>query len=104
MIYIGKIGIVQILYAGRPAALKKQRKYMFFGGISPNNVLYSNSTKKNVQNNHQNQRYYTFELYCNLYNYACLTFRTTCARAVQHEFELSTLPSIPSTGHVGGLC
>jgi hypothetical protein len=28
--------------AGRPAALKKQRKYMFFGGISPNNVLYSN--------------------------------------------------------------
>jgi hypothetical protein len=52
--------------AGRPAALKKQRKYMFFGGISPNNVLYSNSTKKNVQNNHQNQRHYTFKLYCNL--------------------------------------
>jgi len=23
---------------------------------------------------------------------------------LQHEFELSTIPSIPSNGHVGGLC
>ena len=44
----------------------------------------------------------------NQINYACPNFRTTCAMALmftlQHEFELSTLPSIPSNGHVGGLC
>ena len=28
-------------YAGRQAAYKKQQKYMFFGQISPNNILYS---------------------------------------------------------------
>ena len=27
-------------------------------------------------------------------NYTCPNFRTTCALALQHEFELSTLPSI----------
>ena len=40
-------------------------------------------------------------------NYACPSFQTTCALALmftlQHKFELSTLPSIPSIGHVGGL-
>jgi hypothetical protein len=27
-----------------------------------------------------------------------------CAMTLQHEFELSTLPSIPSNGQVGDLC
>ena len=36
-------------------------------------------------------------------NYACPNFRTTYAMALQHEFKLSTLPSIPSNGHVGDL-
>ena len=38
-------------------------------------------------------------------NYAYPNFRTTCtcAMTLQHEFELSTLPLIPSNGHVGGL-
>ena len=36
-------------------------------------------------------------------NYACLNFLNTCAMALQHEFELSTLISIPSNSHVGGL-
>jgi len=36
--------------------------------------------------------------------YACPIFRTTYAMALQYEFELSTLPSIPFNGHVGGLC
>ena len=36
-------------------------------------------------------------------DYARPNFRSTCAMALQHEFELSTLPSIPSNGHVGGL-
>ena len=35
--------------------------------------------------------------------HACPNFRTTCAMALQHELELSTLPSIPFNGHVGGL-
>ena len=42
-------------------------------------------------------------------NYVCPSFRTTCAMhctdsTCQHEFEFSMLPSIPSNGHVGGLC
>jgi hypothetical protein len=39
-------------------------------------------------------------------NYACPNFRTTCARVFtfQHEFELSTLSSIPPNSHIGGLC
>jgi hypothetical protein len=40
--------------------------------------------------------------------YACPTLRTTCTMALmltlQHDFELSTLPSIPFNGHIGGLC
>ena len=31
-------------------------------------------------------------------------FRSKCAMALPHEFELSTLPSIPSNGHVVCLC
>ena len=35
-------------------------------------------------------------------------FQTTCAMALmftlQHEFELSTIPSIPSNRYVSGLC
>ena len=41
---------------------------------------------------------------CSFINYACPNFRTTCAMALHHEFQLSTLPSIPSNGHAGGLC
>ena len=41
-------------------------------------------------------------------NYACPNFRTTCTMTLmftlQHEFEISALPSIPSNGHIGGLC
>jgi hypothetical protein len=41
-------------------------------------------------------------------NYACRNFRTTCAMGLmftlQHEFELSMLPSIPYNCHVGSLC
>ena len=40
--------------------------------------------------------------------YACPNFRTTCTTALmltlQHAFELSTLPSIPSNCHVDSLC
>jgi hypothetical protein len=39
--------------------------------------------------------------------YACPNFQTTCAMAFMftlQQFELSTLPSIPFNGHVGGLC
>ena len=40
--------------------------------------------------------------------HACPKLRSTCGIALiftlQHKFELSTLPSIPSNGHVGGLC
>ena len=39
----------------------------------------------------------------NIINYACPNFRTICAMALQHEYELSTLPSIPSNCHVCGL-
>ena len=42
-----------------------------------------------------------------LINYACSNFRSTCTMALmftlQHEFELSTLPPIPSNSHVGSL-
>ena len=42
-----------------------------------------------------------------LINYACSNFRSTCTMALmstlQHELELSTLPSIPSNSHFGGL-
>ena len=40
-------------------------------------------------------------------SYACPNFQTTCAMALMftlQQFELLTLPSIPSNGHVGGLC
>ena len=41
-------------------------------------------------------------------NYTCPNFRTIRAMApmfkLQHEFELLTLPSIPSNSHVGDLC
>ena len=37
-------------------------------------------------------------------NYACTNFRATCTNVLQHGLELSTLHSIPSNGHVGGLC
>jgi hypothetical protein len=43
----------------------------------------------------------------NRINYACPNFQATCAMALMftlQQFELSTLPSIPSNGHVGGLC
>jgi len=37
-------------------------------------------------------------------NYACPNFRTTCTMALQNEFELSTLPSIPPNNHVDDIC
>ena len=46
------------------------------------------------------------QLSSSIVNYACPNFRTicTCAMALQHEFELSTLPSIPSNCHVSRVC
>ena len=44
-----------------------------------------------------------FDVCSSIFNYACPNFRTTCAMALQHEFKLSTLPSIPSNDHVGDL-
>jgi len=44
---------------------------------------------------------------CSIIDYACPNFRTTSTMALmftlQHGFELSTLPSIPSNCNVGGL-
>ena len=37
-------------------------------------------------------------------NYICPNFRNKCAMALQHEFELSTLPSIPPNGNFDCLC
>ena len=45
-----------------------------------------------------------FSLSPSIINYACPHFQATCAMVPQHDFELSTILSIPSNGHVGGLC
>ena len=52
--------------------------------------------------------FFVCSLSTNIINYTCPNFQTICAMALmftlQHEFKLSALPSIPSNGHVGGLC
>jgi hypothetical protein len=48
--------------------------------------------------------FFVYSLSPSIINYACPNFRSTCAMALQYVFELSTLPSIPPNGHVGGLC
>ena len=49
--------------------------------------------------------FFVYSLSPSTIHYEPLNFQIACAMALQREFELSTLrPSIPSNGHVGGLC
>ena len=64
-----EIGTCIIIDAGRQAAHKKQRKYTFFGRISPM-TIYSHDLevdinfqcKKNFQQNYQTYRHYPFNI------------------------------------------
>ena len=52
--------------------------------------------------------FWVCSLFASISNYTSPNFRITCSIALmftlQHEFELSMLPSIQYNGHVGGLC
>ena len=95
--------IIKIIKSLMSSLVKKKKKKKKFA-VKVN--IYLQNMSLNV--------YFLWGFFCvcslsaSIIKYACLNFRTSCAMALmltfQHEFELPTLPSIPSNCHVGSVC